>query len=242
MDGPRLASTTPRSGINRDGGWAEYVVVPLRCAYQVPASVSDKAAAIIEPFACPFGAVEHAGVDAGDEVMIIDDGAAGLFFTRIVKMRGAPSIVVMSKHRARGELAFALGTDVIVNWRRMGDVRELQPSATYGGFDLVIDAVEAPSTVQDAVCYACPGGCVILYGFRAATTDSFPHREVIMKNLTAYGKTNSPVLWNKALACVGKGLVRLDPLVQHIIRPDGVDDMLQGRQGTEAVKTVIDWA
>ncbi|MCP1306325.1 alcohol dehydrogenase catalytic domain-containing protein [Paenibacillus tyrfis] len=228
-------------GINMNGGWADYAVVPARCVHRIPDTMSDLAAAVFEPMTCPFGAVEAAGVKACDKVLVFGDGPAALYFTQIARMRGAAAVTVVYKLPERVEWLKKAGAATIIESVNMKAVEQTDDYIHTQGFDLVIDAVGLSETVQAAVRYAKIGGRIILYGFKDSETRAFPHREIILKNLTIYGRTNAPSVWPRAIEAVSRGYIEMESLVGQVLKPEQVKAFLEEGRSSCAIKTVIDW-
>lgn len=227
-------------GITEDGGWAEYVKVPARCVYPIPDSISDMAAAVFEPLVCPLKAAESAGIRTGDHVLVLGDGPAAMYFVQIARMMGAAAIAVSYRQQARVDSLWAYGAVQFVESGHIGQLRETSSYLAHDGFDLVIDAVGSSETVRQAVDLVRVGGRIILYGFKEAESSAFPHREIILKNLTLYGRTNGPALWHKALELVGAGSLTIDSIADHVIAPQEAAELLSRKPWTW-VKAVIKW-
>lgn len=227
-------------GINVDGGWAEYVKAPARCAYAIPDSLSNEAAAVFEPLVCPFGAAEAAGVHTGDHVLIIGDGPAAMYFVQIVRMMGAASISVSYKLASRIEELRRYGA---TQFAESGSILELADTAPYRehcGFDLVIDTVGYSETVKRSVELVRVGGRIILYGLKEEETERFPHREIILKNLTIYGRTNAPSVWVKAIESVGNHVLHIDDIADRVILPHETAEVLASKQWSWK-KCIMQW-
>lgn len=239
---PEFCQIYREMGINVDGGWAEYVKALSRCTHKIPDVMGMKSAAIFEPMTCPFGAVDAASVNPGEQVLIIGDGAAALYFTQIVRMMGAASNTVVYKREDRVGLLKSLGAEVLIGGDEVSKLDKSHPVQSQGGFDLVIDAVGLSETVQSAVQYARIGGRIVLYGFKDECTDNFPHREIILKNLTIFGRTNSPSVWPRAIECVKSGLITLDPFVEKVLNPEDVPSFLDDFDRFAGIKAVVKWS
>jgi len=238
---PEFCKTYRELGINVNGGWAEYVKAPVRCLHKIPKELSDTAAAVFEPMTCPFGAVEAAKVFPGEQVLIIGDGAAALYFTQIVRMLGAAGTTVIHKRADRKELLRKFGADFFIDSHDLTKLEQTHAVVEQGGFDLVIDAVGYSQTVMTAIQYARIGGRVVFYGFKDAYTEQFPHRDVILKNLTVFGRTNSPSVWPRAIDCVGRGLIDLEPMVEKVVTPEEAPAMLANADWFDGIKAVMKW-
>ncbi|MFD1772781.1 zinc-dependent alcohol dehydrogenase [Paenibacillus rhizophilus] len=239
---PEFCANYCELGINENGGWADYVRVPAKSAHKIPIEMSDVSAAIFEPMACPFGAVDNAGLLPGEHVLIYGDGPAALYFTQIAKMMGAGRICVVYKLPERMELLQRFGADDLIPFDGQDAALKEHPSIRdRGGFQLVIDAVGLSDTVKDAVRYASTGGRIILYGFNDSHTDHFPHREIIFKGISIFGRTNSPAVWSRAIECVARNQIVLNPLVERVISPEVAKEILLAGN-LNGLKTIICWA
>lgn len=78
-----------------DGALQEYVVVPSDHAFSVPETLSDDAAALIEPLSVAIWGVSRARIEAGASVLIVGAGPIGVLCALVAAMYG-PSVVVLS--------------------------------------------------------------------------------------------------------------------------------------------------
>jgi 2-desacetyl-2-hydroxyethyl bacteriochlorophyllide A dehydrogenase len=227
-------------GINLNGGWADYVLVPFTSLHAIPDSISDEEAALIEPMVCPFGAVDVANLRIGDTVLVLGTGPAGLIFIQLARQRGASLVACVGRKPERVSLARDFGADLVIGEEETESLLEHPTIKTFGGFDVIIDAVGSAETVQSGIKLARPGGKIIWYGLRSATLDDFPLQETILKNLTIIGKTNSPKLWDRAISLVATGRLVLKPLLQDVQLLENIPGVL-GRpaSGSEPIKRII---
>ncbi|WP_409345997.1 zinc-binding dehydrogenase [Paenibacillus sp. MBLB4367] len=228
-------------GINENGGWAQFVKAPVRCVYPIPDTLSDKSAAVIEPLVCPFGAVHAAGVETGDHVLVIGDGPAAMYFVQIARMMGAASVSVSYKLDSRIPELRKCGATQFAESKRIHELAETKAYQAHGGFDLVIDAVGYSETIRQAIEMVRIGGRIILYGLKEAESAAFPHKEVILKNLTLYGRTNAPTLWGKVIECIENGFLHIDFIPDQVVSPHEVAELLAKPQWPW-VKCIVKWS
>ena len=74
----QLCETMEAIGVTRDGGFAEYSLIPAAQAFKLDPSVPFEAAAMAEPLACCLHGIDLAGIQAGDKVCVVGGGAIGL--------------------------------------------------------------------------------------------------------------------------------------------------------------------
>lgn len=113
-----------RFGGFADGGQGERVRVPLAdgTLAVVPGPVADDEIPGLLTLSDVMGTGHHAAVSAGvgpgDSVAVVGDGAVGLCAIIAAKRLGATTIIAMSRHAARQELARTFGATHIVEARR----------------------------------------------------------------------------------------------------------------------------
>lgn len=81
-------------GFHRDGGIAQRVRVPRSSLVPVPGEVPDAVVCLAEPLGCGVNALNQAGVEAGERVLIHGGGPVGLLLALAARARGAQPLVV----------------------------------------------------------------------------------------------------------------------------------------------------
>lgn len=153
-------------GVLRDGGHAEYVVVPYASAnlVSIPEGVSDEQAVMC----CCVGTTGFGGVDRselrfGDAVAIVGQGPVGLSATAAARLRGAALVVVVDAIPQRRELALRMGADVALD--PADDVVATVAELTRGRMaDVAIEAVGIQPTFELALRLTRPGGTLSSIG------------------------------------------------------------------------------
>lgn len=100
-------------GIDMDGGCAEYVCCSTEVLHKIPEGVSQKVAAMTEPFAVAVHAAHRAGLRVCDNVAIVGAGPIGLLVALVCRLGGANHIMVSDIAKSRIELARTLGFEAI---------------------------------------------------------------------------------------------------------------------------------
>src|SRR3712207_9126909 len=68
---PHLCENPQGLGVTRNGGLAEFSVVPAAQAYRVPEGLPTEAAALAEPLSCALHAVDLAGLRPGEKALVL---------------------------------------------------------------------------------------------------------------------------------------------------------------------------
>lgn len=146
----QLCRTRAIVGIHRAGGFAERVSVPSQQLHAIPGAMGWDEAALIEPLANALHVWRLAGEKKGARVGIIGAGPIGLVCLLVAQHGGADvTITDLSEDR----LAMA---------RKLGAV-QTAPSLD-GEFDVVLDAVGAPSTHHASIEHLKPSGTTVWIG------------------------------------------------------------------------------
>lgn len=209
---PHLCDTPRELGITVDGGWREEIAVPRENLVPLPAGVSWEAGALLEPLNCTLGAMERVEVRAGDDVLILGSGPAGLLFVQLARLKGAGRILLVGTTPARQALGRALGADYLLDAGE--DVLRRSREICDGmGPVLVIEAVGSQRTIQEAFRLVRRGGQVLLYGLHGGPIDTFDTDGIVMNALTVIGHQSSPGLWAETVKLVATGRIQVDRLV-----------------------------
>jgi threonine dehydrogenase-like Zn-dependent dehydrogenase len=141
------------------GGYGEYMRLTEKLLLEVPDDLSTERAALTEPMAVGYHAVQKARLTADDVSLVIGCGPVGLAVIAALKLSGCAPIVAADFSPRRRQLAEAIGADIIVN------PAELSPYEAWKQFALYKGQVKAPTLVpwlpgpalRPAVIFECVG-------------------------------------------------------------------------------------
>jgi propanol-preferring alcohol dehydrogenase len=147
------------NGLGRDGGLADFMVVPST-RFLVPADGIDpvQAAPLTDAALTAWHAIgSHLdGLAEDAPVLVVGAGGLGHFAVQLLVAHGVAPVVVDPKPEAR-DLASRLGASRVVP-----DLDLLVAGADR--FDLVLDFVGAQSTMDAAIALVAPGGDLVVVG------------------------------------------------------------------------------
>jgi L-iditol 2-dehydrogenase len=148
-----------------NGAYAEYMRIPGRIVMEnmleVPHSVDDCSAALVEPLACVLRGIHEMEVRTGDTAVVIGCGPIGLKFVRMLSRRGV-RVIALARRAAPLEIARRLGAVAAIDVRKVGDVVAAVKDLTDDerGADAVVEAAGNPSTWKQALEMVRRGGVV----------------------------------------------------------------------------------
>uniref|UniRef100_UPI003F493F2D alcohol dehydrogenase family protein n=1 Tax=Ensifer adhaerens TaxID=106592 RepID=UPI003F493F2D len=209
---PERAQLVAYLGGERDGGFAEYVVVPAENAYAIESNLTD---AELATFPTSYDTAEEMLVRArlGEGETVVVTGAAGGVGTALVQLsliRGAKVIAIAGA--AKEERLRALGAHHFVA-RENADVRgAIEAIAGERGVHVVADVVGGPF-FTDSLKLLCRGGRYSTAGAIAGPIQPIDLRDLIYKDLEMFGITcPTPETFKSVISHVASG--RLKPLIE----------------------------
>lgn len=195
-------------GSERDGGFAEYVVVPGDRAHRVDESpLTDvELAALPIAYGTALGMLERGSV-TGDHTVLVTgaSGGVGLAVVQLASARGARVVAVCSGDKADG--VRSAGADVIVDRRREAVVVQAGQAAPRG-YDVVIDVI-AGSLIGPGLSLLRPGGRWVVAGALDGWSVNIDVRRLYLANLALVGSTmHTPRIFDLLVDLARRGLVR----------------------------------
>ncbi len=99
-------------GVDRDGCFSEYLVIPAENLWPIPDCISDRLASLFDPLGNAMHTVMTAAV-AEKSVLITGAGSIGLFTAAIAKTFGAAKILVTEPSALKRDCARQVGADKV---------------------------------------------------------------------------------------------------------------------------------
>lgn len=236
-----LCRNTQGVGVNRQGSFAEYLVLPAFNAFKLPADIPDHIAAIFDP----FGNAVHTALQfdlVGEDVLITGAGPIGCMAAAVAQHVGARNVVITDVNDYRLDLARQMGVTRAVNVARedLWEVaqRELD---MHEGFDVGLEMSGSGPAFAQMVDVMNNGGKIALLGIPSGEV-KIDWDAVIFKMLTIRGIYGREMFetWYKMAALIQSGL-DLSPIITHHYPikefQRGFDAMLSGQSG----KVILNW-
>ncbi len=204
-------------GVDRDGAFAEYVVVPESVVWQNDRTkLPPEIATLQEPFGNAVFATSTQDLP-GRSVAILGCGPVGLFSIAIARASGAARVLASDRVAFRLGLAEQLGatvvdvsaTDDVPGWFREHNEDD--------GIDVVFEMSGASASIVDAFRIVRNGGHVVLFGIPARPVEIDVAESLIFKNLTVTAVSGRQVFatWYRTRWLLEHGVVDLRPLITH---------------------------
>lgn len=156
---PRL-----NAGYESSRAFADYILTSPGRVQKVPDSVSDEAAALVEPLGTGVGTALAAELKPGKSVAIIGAGKIGMLSMMCARVWGASPIVMIDIVQSRLDKALELGADAVINAAKE-DVIQRVADITGDGANAVIICVRDGKVLNQAAEMGCRGATLVLAGF-----------------------------------------------------------------------------
>jgi propanol-preferring alcohol dehydrogenase len=185
--GERFCAKASMFGKERDGGYAERVVVPAGNAVTIPDSVPLESAAVMM---CSTATALHAlrlgGLEAGQSVLVVGFGGLGVSALQLARVLGAKRVIAADVVAEKLEAARALGAETLDASRGAMEqgVRELTEGR---GVDIALDFAGGPASRTAALGSLAPGGRLVLVALDDRPFSFDPYRDVLAKERRIVG-------------------------------------------------------
>jgi threonine 3-dehydrogenase len=235
-----LCRNTIGVGVNREGSFAEYLVIPAYNAFKIPDNISDELASIFDP----FGNAVHTALSfdlVGEDVLITGAGPIGIMAAAVAKHVGARHVVITDVNEYRLELARKMGATRAVNVaeEKLEDV--MAELGMTEGFDIGLEMSGVPVAFNSMLNNMNHGGKIAMLGIPPSDM-AVDWNQVIFKGLVIKGIYGREMFetWYKMASLIQSGL-NLDPIITHQFHIDefqtGFDTMISGQSG----KVILNW-
>ena len=200
-----------RIGIDRWGGYAEYIAVPARCVVRIPDDTSFAEGTVItRHFPMAFNLlVDKAGVKPGERVLVMGaTGALGSSCVQVAKMLGA-KVIAGAGTDERVELAKSYGADLGINYRMHDLANEAMRLTDNQGVDVVCENISDPTLWPAAFASLALNGRLVTAGAHGGGTVKLDVKRLYMRRLRIIGAAGTnPADVEKALDAARERKIR----------------------------------
>jgi threonine 3-dehydrogenase len=180
-----LCINTRGIGVQLDGAFAEYVVLPSTNAWVHRDPIDPEVAAIFDP----FGNAVHTALTfpmLGEDVLVTGAGPIGIMAAMVSRRAGARHVVITDLSDERLALAAKLGVTLAVNITRASLADAQRELGMREGFDVGLEMSGSPAALRDMIGQMTHGGRIAMLGLPAAEI-SIDFSTVVLNMLTIKG-------------------------------------------------------
>jgi threonine 3-dehydrogenase len=207
-------------GVDFDGGFAQYVVLPERNAWEVDKRIAPEVASIHDPFG---NAVHTCFIQGGAEdivgstVVVLGCGPIGLFAVGICRATGARQVVAVEPNEFRQDLAKRMGADVVVDPSQRDPVEAVMEATDGHGAEVVLEMSGVPKVIDQGTRMLTGGGRIALLGLPTEPVSLELTDNVIFKEARIFGVTGRELFrtWEVTSTLLATGMVDPSPVITH---------------------------
>ncbi len=235
-----LCKNTQGVGVNRNGAFAEYLVIPAKNVWKCSKLISKDLYSVFDP----LGNAVHTALSfnmIGEDVLITGAGPIGIMAAAISKHIGARHVVVTDMNEYRLGLAKKMGATRVVNVAKENLQDVMKELHMKEGFDVGLEMSGSEPGFNSMIESMKNGGKIALLGIQKADA-KVDWEKIIFKSITIKGIYGREMweTWYKMDTMLQSGL-DINPIITHRFPvkdfQKGFDIMKSGNSG----KVLLDW-
>lgn len=217
------------------GGFGEYMVLSERMLKPVPSGTPAKVAALTEPMAVGLHAVNKAGLNGTEAIIVLGAGPVGLAVITALQHHSGP-VIAADFSTGRRQFAANQGADVVIDPRQQSPFLKSEVKDR----DLVVfECVGVPGVMDDIFMQSPPNTHVVVVGVCLQTDHIRPliaiNKELSLQFVLGY----SVAEFQQSLQFIAEGKFDVAGLVSHEIGLDEVADTFVALRDPEVYAKVV---
>lgn len=211
-------------GVDRDGSYAEFVVIPEENAWKLTSDIPMKVASVMEP----LGNAVHtalAGEVTGMSAIVTGCGPIGLFSVGVLKASGAKLVIATDVQDYRLRIAEAMGADIIINALENDVVETARKKLGGKWVDIHLEMSGNERAIHQGLELLRPGGRASFLGIPSGKIDFDLATELIFKGITLQGINGRLMFktWFQTQNLLDSGQLDITPVLTHELRFEEFD-------------------
>ena len=236
-----LCIRTSSVGVNRDGAFAEYVVLPESNVWVHREPIDPDLGAIFDP----YGNAVHTALTfplVGEDVLITGAGPIGLMAAAVARHVGARFVVVTDVSPYRLELAKSMGVDLALDVSSSSIASAQESLGMLEGFDVALEMSGHPSALPEIIDNLNHGGRIAMLGLPSQPID-IDWGRVVTRMITIQGIYGRQMFetWYAMSAMLRSGLDISAVVTHRYPAADWAEGFAAARSG-QCGKVVLDWS
>ena len=236
-----LCSETVGVGVNRDGAFAEYLVIPQENVRKCEKDIPEEMYSIFDP----FGNAVHTALSfdvVGEDVLITGAGPIGIMAAAVCKFVGARHVVITDIKDERLELAKELGIKHTVNTAKENLRDVMNKLSIKEGFDVGLEMSGSEAALNSMIEYMVHGGRIALLGL-LKDSSRVDWTKIIFNGLLIkgiYGREMHET-WYKMAAMIQGGL-DISKIITHRMDITDYEKGFEAMNSGNCGKVILDWS
>ena len=238
-----LCAHTAGVGVNRNGAFAEFIVLPMSNIWLHAPWVDLDVAAIFDP----LGNAVHTALAfpvVGEDVLVTGAGPIGIMAAAVARRAGARRVVISDPNPFRRALAEKVGVTLAVSTVGPGSTTLHEVQQKLGmqeGFDVGLEMSGNPGAFREMLDNMSHGARIAMLGIPSEPM-AIDWNRVIFNQLTLRGIYGREMYetWYKMTVLLESGL-DVSGVITHRIGYRDYEAGFQAMQSGESGKVILDW-
>ena len=235
-----LCAHTVGIGVQRDGAFAEYIVMPAGNLWPHHEGIDLDVASIFDP----FGNAVHTATQfrvVAEDVLITGAGPIGIMAAQVARHNGARHVVITDVSDYRLELARKVGVTRAVDVRTTTLDKVQEELGMKEGFDVAFEMSGQQSALRDMIANMAHGGRVAILGLPDHEF-AIDWTQVVFKMLTVKGVYGRQIFetWYQMSVFTQTGL-DISPVITHRFPYQRFAEAFEVAHTGRCGKVVLDW-
>ena len=231
-------------GVDTEGAFAEYVVVPAENAWVVGDGIQPDHASVMEP----FGNAVHAtfGTEGGEDLLtnpvaVLGCGPIGLFAVAIARALGAWKVFAVEPNPERRALAGKMGADLLIDPMQEDPVETVLSETDGNGAEVVLEMSGNARAIDQGTRMLARGGRMSLLGLPDGPVTLDLNDQVIFKEARILGITGRQMFrtWQQTTTLLSTGRVDVSPVITHRFPLERFEEAFDTAASGHAAKVIV---
>ena len=235
-----ICQNTRLIGIDRDGGFAEYIAIPAQNAWPNPPDLPLEIAVLQENFGNSVHTAFAFDLRA-KKVLVTGCGPVGLMTIAVARAIGARAIYATDISRYRIDFARRMGADLALH-AADDPVLEVVRQATDGeGVDVLLEMSGAPAAIDQGFALLKPGGDAALLGVAPGAFTFDWNHHIVFKAAHVMGISGRRLwqTWYQGRGLIRSGAVDLSPMVTDRFSLEDFHDAFERMASGDSGKVML---
>jgi threonine dehydrogenase-like Zn-dependent dehydrogenase len=240
------------------GGFAQYMPLADRLVLPVPNGLSAANAALTEPIAVGWHAVQHARLTPEDIPLVVGCGPVGLAVIAGLAIKDVHPIIAADFSPARRALALRMGADIVIDPAEVSPYETWRQTATPPGYDgsryaqlfglgpslrpaVIFECVGVPGVIEQIIEGAPASARIIVVGVCMETDRIEPFFGIVKQLNIQFVLAYTAAEFAESLDHIANGKVDVTPLVTGTVGLAGVSSAFADLANPEQhAKVIVD--
>ena len=235
-----LCAHTEGVGVNRNGAFAEFIVLPMSNIWLHASGIDLDIAAIFDP----LGNAVHTALAfslVGEDVLVTGAGPIGIMAAAVARRAGARRVVISDPNSYRRALAEKVGVTVAVDPTATKLAEVQQKLGMQEGFDVGLEMSGNPAAFREMLENMSHGAKIAMLGIPTKEM-AIDWNRVIFNQLTLRGIYGREMYetWYKMTVLIASGL-DVSGVITHRLGWRDFEAGFDAMQSGESGKVILDW-